>query len=110
MAKHLESGKYGEQLATRYLEGQGYSILFVNWRYKRWEIDIVAKERDVLVFVEVKSRSMTSFGEPVDFVDQKKRQHLQADHMIRLLMRSSKSLRCTRLLRTSWVTRIWKLQ
>ncbi|WP_039053271.1 YraN family protein [Sphingobacterium sp. T2] len=77
MAKHLESGKYGEQLATRYLEGQGYSILFVNWRYKRWEIDIVAKERDVLVFVEVKSRSMTSFGEPVDFVDQKKRQHLQ---------------------------------
>lgn len=54
MARHLESGKWGEQQALRYLKEQGYQIISLNWRSKHTEIDIVAKDADTLVFVEVK--------------------------------------------------------
>lgn len=76
MAEHLAFGKQGELEAQKFLRAQGYQILRVNWRYKRWEIDIIAKERDVLTFIEVKSRSSLQFGEPFQFVDRKKQQNL----------------------------------
>lgn len=76
MATHLQLGQFGEQEAKRYLEAQGYQILATNWRYKHWEVDIIAKDADILVFVEVKIRTSTAFGEPFSFVDERKQRNL----------------------------------
>lgn len=59
-------------LAGRYLLGKGYAVLHYNWRSGHKEIDIIARQRDVLVFVEVKSRSSEEFGSAADAVDYKK--------------------------------------
>lgn len=66
------TGKDGEKLASRYLEGKGYEILEKNFRYKRGEIDLVAKKEGLLIFIEVKTRSGTGFGYPEEAVDEKK--------------------------------------
>lgn len=76
MANHLKSGKYGENLAVDYLKKENFDIIALNWRYKYWEVDIVAKDQNTLVFVEVKSRRSDSFGVPSDFVDLKKQPNL----------------------------------
>jgi putative endonuclease len=76
MAKHNETGQFGEKLALEYLEAQGYSILETNWRHGRSEVDIIAKDRDILVFIEVKTRSYDYFGKPEEFVDKQKEKHL----------------------------------
>ena len=72
MAKHNEIGNLGENLAVAYLEKENFLILHRNWRFSRAEIDIVAKEDDVLIFVEVKTRTNISFGKPESFVTAKK--------------------------------------
>ena len=76
MAKHLDSGRQGELLAVEYLKAAGYEILYANWRYKYWEVDVIAQDAGSLAFVEVKSRKSILFGEPSDFVDVKKQQNL----------------------------------
>ena len=58
------SGKQGEELAVAYLREKGYTILDTNFRAGRNEIDIVAREGDMLVIVEVKSRRSNYFAEP----------------------------------------------
>lgn len=69
MSDNIEIGKKGEEIATKYLKRQGYEILERNFRSKRWgEIDIVAIKDDVLVFVEVKTRVGSKYGEPVEAV------------------------------------------
>ncbi len=72
MAESHELGKRGERIARNYLEDLGWTILEVNWRFSRAEIDLIAREGDVLVFIEVKTRSNIAFGEPEDFVIPKK--------------------------------------
>jgi len=57
-------GKTGESLAVRYLRKKGYRILLQNYRNKLGEIDIIAKEKGTLVFVEVKSRKSGQYGSP----------------------------------------------
>lgn len=57
MAKHIEKGKQGEDIACQYLIQQGYQILFRNWRLEKAEIDIIALENTELVFVEVRFRT-----------------------------------------------------
>ena len=64
MAEHNDLGKMGEELAVNYLIGKGYEILERNWRNKHKEIDIVAKDGETLVIVEVKTRQSDGFGEP----------------------------------------------
>ncbi len=76
MATHNELGKKGEQLAVEYLQKKGYKILNRNWRFKKAEVDIIAQKKDVLAVVEVKTRSTDYFGNPQDFVNQKKIQLL----------------------------------
>ncbi|MEZ4932671.1 MAG: YraN family protein [Saprospiraceae bacterium] len=76
MAKHLETGKKGEALAVNFLQKNGFDILETNWRFRKLEVDIIAKEKDVLVFVEVKTRSTDFFGHPEEFVDPVKEKHL----------------------------------
>jgi putative endonuclease len=68
MAKHLETGKLGEELAVAKLRGLGFEILETNWRHRRMEVDIIAKEGETLVFVEVKTRSYDYFGRPEEFI------------------------------------------
>lgn len=72
MAIHNELGKKGEQLAVEYLQKKGYKILNRNWRYKKAEVDIIAKKNEILAVIEVKTRSTNYFGNPQDFVNQKK--------------------------------------
>ncbi|MHB1108348.1 MAG: YraN family protein [Lutibacter sp.] len=72
MAKHNELGELGEDLAVEELEKKGYEIVERNWRYKKAEIDIIARRDEVLAIVEVKTRSSDYFGDPQDFVNTKK--------------------------------------
>ena len=64
MAKHNELGKRGEELAAQYLTEKGYEILERNWRNIHKEIDIIAKDGETLVIVEVKTRKSDDHGEP----------------------------------------------
>jgi putative endonuclease len=66
-----KAGKRGEDIAAAYLEKEGFLILERNWRYRRSEIDIIAREGDVLVFVEVKYRTSDQYGSPEAFVSEK---------------------------------------
>lgn len=65
-------GARGEQMAKAYLEAAGFQIIACNWRYKRAEIDIIAREGDFLVFVEVKTRKNERNGPPEAFVSTRK--------------------------------------
>jgi putative endonuclease len=77
VASHLLQGRRGERIACRYLLRQGFDILARRYRNRSGELDIVALEREVLVFVEVKTRSSRQFGEPWEFVDWQKQQILR---------------------------------
>ncbi|MFK5959618.1 MAG: YraN family protein [Lutibacter sp.] len=72
MATHNELGEKGEQLAVEFLIKKGYKILERNWRFKKAEVDIIAKKNKLLAVIEVKTRSSNYFGNPQDFVNQKK--------------------------------------
>jgi putative endonuclease len=72
-----EKGKIGEDAAIEFLKKQGFEILEQNYYYNHGEIDIIAKENGVLVFVEVKSRHSTRFGEPQESVTPKKQELLR---------------------------------
>lgn len=69
---HLVLGKKGEDLAAQHLEQKGYTILERNYHFEHAEVDIVAYFGFEIIFIEVKTRSSTKFGEPEDFVDKAK--------------------------------------
>ena len=77
MAAHNELGKWGEDLAARYLQQRGYVIVERDWRSGHRDIDIVALDGDTAVFVEVKTRRSRFFGEPEEAIDYRKRLSLQ---------------------------------
>jgi len=60
------------------LRSKGYAILATQWRYKKYEIDIIAKFNNRIVFVEVKTRSSEQFGEPETFVSLQKQRFIVA--------------------------------
>lgn len=72
MAQHNLLGSKGEMLAARFLLDKGYAVLHYNWRSGHKEIDLIAKERDTIVFVEVKSRSSEQYGNAADAVTPQK--------------------------------------
>jgi len=72
--QHL--GKTGEELASNYLKKKGYSILARNYRRKFGEIDIIAKKGAYLVFVEVKTRSGTTHGHPMEAITFRKQKQI----------------------------------
>jgi len=76
VAQHNDLGKKGEQLAQDYLLKKGYEILERNYTYRKAEVDIIAKLKDTLAVVEVKTRSTSDFGNPQDFVKPKQIQNL----------------------------------
>ena len=74
---HLRRGARGEKLARRFLRRNGYKILYRNFRGRSGgEIDIVCRDNDTLVFVEVKTRGREDFGRPVEAVDREKRKRI----------------------------------
>lgn len=70
-------GQQGEQLAAEYLQRAGYRILARNWRCAEGEIDIVMADRRALVACEVKTRSGTRYGTPLESVTRRKRARLR---------------------------------
>ena len=72
MAVANELGSRGERWACKYLLEKGYQILEKNWRFGNLEIDIIARKENVLVAVEVKTRSHNYFMEPEQAVNQSK--------------------------------------
>jgi|AntRauMFilla1563_2_1112583.scaffolds.fasta_scaffold104148_2 putative endonuclease len=72
MARKDTLGRTGEQLAVEHLARAGFAILDRNWRCPLGEIDIVAREGDTTVVVEVKTRSGTGFGHPLESVTPRK--------------------------------------
>jgi putative endonuclease len=70
-------GKYGEDLAARHFIGAGFTILARNWRCPVGEIDIVARDGDVLVIAEVKTRSSLAFGSPAEAITRRKADKLR---------------------------------
>jgi putative endonuclease len=69
-------GKAGEAAAKTFLEKQGYKIIARNYRCAYGEIDLVCRDRDTLVFIEVKTRSSTRFGTPAEAVTRTKQRRL----------------------------------
>ena len=72
MAQHNDFGKMAEEMAASYLEKHGYEILETNWRFKKAEIDIIARKDNTLAVVEVKARTSDRYGNPEAFVSKKK--------------------------------------
>lgn len=69
-------GNYGENLASEYIQKIGYKILDIRFRCKTGEIDIVAKDKNYIVFIEVKARYSNYFGFPRESVNFTKRTRL----------------------------------
>jgi len=75
MSRHMEMGRIGEELACREIEKMGYRILERNYRSKLGEIDLIAMDGNVLVFIEVKTRS-SSIDYAKEAIDAKKMKRL----------------------------------
>ncbi len=74
MARHNDTGKWGEELATEMLRGKGYNIIERDWHSGHRDIDIIARTPDsrTVVFVEVKTRTQDIIMRPEDAVTEKK--------------------------------------
>ena len=76
MALHNITGSKGEKEAVKYLSELGYEILATNWKFRKTEIDIIARTKDLIVVAEVKTRTDNYFENPEDAVNRKKQKHL----------------------------------
>lgn len=65
-------GAMGEEAAALFLETLGYRILDRNWRCRSGEIDLIARQEHILVFIEVRSRSSSKYGTPAESVTPRK--------------------------------------
>lgn len=72
-----ETGERGEELAARLLAGKGYEVLERNYRTRYGEIDLIARHGDTLVFVEVKARRGTGFGDPLEAITPRKQEQVR---------------------------------
>ena len=77
MAAHNDLGKWGEEVAAKYLLNKGYIIIERDWKSGHRDIDIIAMDEETMVFVEVKARRNRTFMEPETAVDYHKLRNLQ---------------------------------
>ena len=77
MGKNRETGTRGERIAEQYLLAKGFSILYRNWRTAHKEVDLIALDKGLLVFLEIKTRSSLLFGFPEESVTEAKQGHLR---------------------------------
>ncbi|MBF0343214.1 MAG: YraN family protein [Nitrospirae bacterium] len=73
---NLMIGRYGEWVAARHLKRLGYSIIERNYRNTVGELDIIAKDGETIVFIEVKTRRSDDFGQPYESITYRKRQKI----------------------------------
>ncbi|MGM0436680.1 MAG: YraN family protein [Bacillota bacterium] len=85
-----EFGRWGEQKAKSFLDKKGYKIISENFRVKQGEIDLIVKKKNVLVFVEVKTRKSNFFGPPQAAVNFEKQNKLRTIAKIFLLKNNYK--------------------
>jgi putative endonuclease len=74
--RRVATARWGEALAAWFLRFKGYRVETRNWRCPQGELDLVCRDGDTLVFVEVKTRAGTAAGDPEDAVDRRKQQRL----------------------------------
>ena len=85
-------GKFGEEVAVRYLIQKDYKIIERNFRCKQGEIDIIAKDKNKLVFVEVKTRSNLNYGTPAESVNRIKLNHILKTANVYLKLKNIKNI------------------
>jgi len=73
-----QRGRNAELLAAQFLEGNGMRIVARNWRCRMGEIDLIARDRETVVFVEVRQRASRAFGGAAESIDAAKRRKLVA--------------------------------
>ena len=71
-----ELGDYGEDMAADYLQGRGYYVIERNFKNKLGEVDIIAKDKGTLCFIEVKTRESEEFGSPFEYVTPAKQKQI----------------------------------
>ena len=76
MSKHLSLGKKGEDIAASYLINKGYEIIDRNWKTERLELDLIAKKDGIYVFIEVKTRSTSFYGNPEEAITKAKKDNI----------------------------------
>ena len=90
---NTQKGEYGEWLARRHLRKKGYLLIAENWRSKRnhrLEIDLIFRDQEMLVFVEVRARSSKSFVTGYDSINKKKRINLS--HAFKAYLREESNI------------------
>jgi putative endonuclease len=75
-ARRRRSGKRAEELAARFLRAAGYEILHTNFRRRLGELDIIARDRGVLLVAEVRTRATVAYGGAAASVDRRKQQRI----------------------------------
>jgi len=89
-----ELGKRGEDIAIKFLKEKGYKIIERNYRCPMGEVDVVAEDKETLVFVEVKTRTSTNFGLPEEAISYRKKQHLSRIASFYLIYHKIKEANC----------------
>ncbi len=87
-------GDMGETRAVQFLRGKGYRILQTNYKTKFGEIDIIAQDGKVIVFVEVKERATLAYGRPIEAVNFQKQQKIRRVAEFYLMMKHSPYADC----------------
>lgn len=80
----MKLGQRGEDLAASYLQRKGYKIIHRNYKTLIGEIDIIARDRDDLVFIEVKTRESLEYGQPFEAVNKNKKRKISNVAMLYL--------------------------
>lgn len=89
-----ELGLKGEDEAVKYLQANGYRILERNYRCRIGEVDIIAMDRETLVFIEVKARTGTLFGYPQEAVSVKKQKKIRTVSRQFLYLKKIQDVNC----------------
>ena len=92
--KKQNTGSEGEDLACLHLQEKGYEIIEQNYRFGHGEIDIIAKDQNILVFVEVKTRNNLNFGMPETTITQNKRKQIRKIASAYLYEKEIKDIDC----------------
>ena len=87
-------GKRSEIVVANYLKKKKYKILETNYKNDIGEIDIIAKDKDYIVFVEVKARTSEAFGHPFEAIDEEKQRKIQAVASIYLMKHKKYGTKC----------------
>ena len=77
MARHIELGKWGEEVAARAYQRRGYEIVARNWRCSNGEIDLIVRKHRHIAVVEVKTRRTAKYGYPIESVNEAKQHRIR---------------------------------